>query len=226
MERLNRAGSLGGLLLAGALLGYLLYQLVLYPGAGFPTPEIPKIIAGAPTLRIGHWLKFADALSLALLTVALHARLREDAPLLAHLAAIAGAAAAALFLTSGTLGLRILAVAEYTLPTNPTEAEVTILLRTVTIALFEAATTAAGVWALFVCVAGARSKQLSPSVWVPGVLLALLFIINGSLSEAAMLLAVLLAIGWSIWLSILLWREGRDTGAPASTADNLEVITP
>jgi hypothetical protein len=56
MQRFNRAGALGALLLAGAFLVYGYYELVLWPAAGFPTTDIQVILAGAPTLRIGHWL--------------------------------------------------------------------------------------------------------------------------------------------------------------------------
>ena len=167
MRQFDQAGSLGALLLGSALLGYAIYEEVLWPNAGFPTNEIEVILAGASTLRIGHWLKFVDAIALALLVVAMHARLRQATPVLAQLAAIGGASAATLFLASGMLGLRILAVAELTYPVNPAEAVTTIFLRTVTVALFDAAVSAAGFFGLLFSLGGLLSGRLPQTVYVP-----------------------------------------------------------
>src|SRR5262245_15180510 len=134
MRSFNRAAGAGAFLLALSLAGYALYQLVLYPSGGFPTSDFAVIVRGAPILRVGHWLKFGYAISLALLTVGIYARINQGAPMLAQLGSIAGIAAVTLYMASGMVGLHILDVAEQTFVTNRAEAETTILMRTVTIA--------------------------------------------------------------------------------------------
>jgi hypothetical protein len=137
MKPSTQLGVYGALLLALCLIGYALYELLFYPNAGFPTTDFAVIVAGANTLRIGHWLKFGYMLSIALLMTSMQPRLQRASPTLAQLGLLAGSSAIVLFLASGHIGLRILATAEATFATNPAEAIATILLRTVTIALFE-----------------------------------------------------------------------------------------
>jgi hypothetical protein len=74
VHNFNRTASIGALLMSLALVGYALYELVLYPSGGFPTQDFAVIIRGASILRVGHWLKFGYAIGLALLVVGLHAR--------------------------------------------------------------------------------------------------------------------------------------------------------
>jgi hypothetical protein len=207
MKSFNQVGALGAGLLAACLVGYALYELVLYPSAGFPTSDFAVIVAGAHTLRVGHWLKFGYALSLALLMSGLQPRLRAPAPLQATLATLAGASAVILFLASGHLGLRILAVAEATYATNSDEAIATILLRTVTIALFEAAGFAIGWYALLVNGVGIRHGVLPRPLALLGVLLGGLYIGDRFLPDALRLVAPLASIGWAVWLAFTLWRE-------------------
>lgn len=56
---------ISALSLALALTGYAIYELVLLPAASFPSDDMRIIMAGANTLRVGHWLKFAYGLALA-----------------------------------------------------------------------------------------------------------------------------------------------------------------
>ena len=214
MRRSAQLGSLGALLLAISLVGYAIYELVLYPNAGFPTTDFGVVVAGADTLRVGHWLKFGYTLSLALLVTGLTPRLRDDTPILAGLAAIAGISAVVLFLASGHLGLHILNVATETYSSNPDEAITTILMRTVTIALFEAATFAVGWYALLVNVAGLQTGRLPRPLALLGIVLGILFIINMFLSDTMGLVAPLASIVWAIWLALTLWREATPSAVP------------
>jgi hypothetical protein len=207
MQRVAQAGTLGALLLGSALLGYAFYELVLWPGAGFPTRDVEVILAGAPTLRIGHLLKFADALALALLAVTAHGRLRAVAPVTAQLAVIAAVVAATLFLASGMLGLQILSVATEVYPLDPNEAITTIYLRTVTQALFDAAATAAGCFGLFFSLGGLLSRRLPRALAIAGIAFGGLFAANRLLTDELILVAVVLAMLWSFWLAIALWRD-------------------
>lgn len=217
MQRFDQMGSFGALLLAGALLGYALFELVLLPAGGFPTKDVEVILAGASTLRIGHWLKFADALALALLAVVVHARLREIAPVVAQLATVAAVVAVALFLASGMLGLRILAVAEQTYSADPAEAIATIDLRTVTIALFDAATTAAGCFGLLFSLGALLAGRLPRALCITGLAFGALFAVNPLLTDELLIVTVVLAVLWSLWLAVVLWR-GATAGAHLSPA--------
>ncbi|MFN8445389.1 MAG: hypothetical protein U0175_31660 [Caldilineaceae bacterium] len=57
MQQTNFFGVVGALILAGCLIGYAIYELILYPNADFSTADVTVIAAGADTLRVGHWLK-------------------------------------------------------------------------------------------------------------------------------------------------------------------------
>ncbi|MEZ4622296.1 MAG: DUF4386 family protein [Caldilineaceae bacterium] len=207
MKRTNRLGASGALLLALSLIGYALYELMFYPRAGFPTTDFAVIVAGADTLRIGHWLKLGYALSIALLMTTTQPRLRHASATLAQLGLLAGTSAIVLFLASGHIGLRILATAEATFAANPDEAIATILLRTVTIALFEAAGFAVG-WYLLLSGIGGIRYGIWPRwfAWV-GCGIGILFIIARFLSNELALIAPLATIGWSLWLGYALWNE-------------------
>lgn len=209
MNAYTRLVGLGAPLLAASLAGYAFYELVLYPGAGLPTTDYAVIVAAANTLRVGHWLKFGYALSLAMITVGLFPRIDARSPALARLAALAGACAVVLFLASGQLGLRILAVAQATFAANPAEAIATILLRSVTIALLEAATFATGCYALLVNVAALRWGFLPRAMALLGVALGGLYAINIFLPDRLIVIAPLATIAWSIWLALIARREAR-----------------
>jgi hypothetical protein len=214
MKHSNQLAALGALLLAVCLGGYALYELVLYPGAGFPTSDFAVIVAGATTLRVGHWLKFGYALSIAMLVIGLYSRFGDRAPLLARLSVLAGSSAVVLFLASGHLGLHILAIAEATYATNPNEAITTILMRTVTIALFDAAAFAVGWYALLVNVAGLQTTCLPRTLSCVGVVLGILFILNMFLPETSALIAPLGSIVWAVWLAGTVWRENSKARVP------------
>jgi hypothetical protein len=207
VRNFNRTASIGALLMSLALVGYALYQLVLYPSGGFPTQDFAVIVRGANILRVGHWLKFGYAISLALLTVGMYARLKDGAPVLAQLATVAGIGAVALFLASAMIGLQILGVAETTFSTNRVEAETTILMRTVTIAVFTAAIFAAGWFLLLISVAGLATSSLPRSVSLPGILLGALFALDFVMPYPLSLIAPLLGIAWTFWAGVVLWRE-------------------
>jgi hypothetical protein len=207
VHNFNRTASIGALLMSLSLVGYALYQLVLYPYGGFPTQDFAVIVRGASILRVGHWLKFGYAFGLALLVVGLHARLKDSAPVLAQLAGVAGIGAVALFLASAMIGLQILGVAESTFSTNRVEAEATILMRTVTIGVFAAAIFASAWFLLLISVAGLTTSNLPRSVSLPGILLGALFVLDFVMPYPFNLIAPLLGIAWAFWAGLVLWRE-------------------
>jgi hypothetical protein len=130
---------MAGTLLALAMLGYICYQNILRPAAGFPSDDMGVILAGINTLRFGHGLKFLEAIAVALLATGLYLRLNLKAPLAAQLISLLGTGSVALLILSGILGLRILGEAESIFASNPVDARTLILIRTVTIALFDGA---------------------------------------------------------------------------------------
>jgi hypothetical protein len=218
MRQFDRAAALGALLLAVSLVGYAVSELVLRPAAGFPTTDFAVIVAGANTLRVGHWLKFGFALGVSLLASGLHPRLREGAPLTAALAAVAGVVSVTLFLASGQLGLFILDVAERTFDTNRDEAVATILLRTVTVALYSAATIAVGAFGLLANLAALRTRSLPRALCALGMAMGALFILENALPSELALVAPLASIAWALWVAAVLWRAqaGQRPGAVAA----------
>ena len=207
MKPANQLGVYGALLLAACLIGYAIYELILYPKAGFPTTDFAVIVAGVATLRVGHWLKFGYALSIALLMTSVQPRLRRVSATLAQLGLLAGASAIVLFLASGHIGLRILATAEETFATRPDEAIATILLRIVTLALFEAAGFAVGWYLLLSSIGGIRYGSLPQMLsWVGGGI-GILFILARFLSDEVALIVPLATIGWSLWLGRVLGKK-------------------
>ena len=126
---------LGAFLLALSLLGYLDYQLLLRPLAGFPSDDMAVILGGINTLRVGHWLKFIYALGVALFTAGLLQQLKiPDRS--RYLILITGSGATALFLASGMLGLNLLSEANHFYPEQLSDARSTILIRVATIFFF------------------------------------------------------------------------------------------
>ncbi|MEZ4662701.1 MAG: hypothetical protein R2911_34570 [Caldilineaceae bacterium] len=209
MKQSSLPGVAGAALLATVLIGYAIYELILYPQAGLPTPEFAVIIGAADTLRVGHWLKFGYAAGIALLMTTIQPRLQAASTALAQLGLLAGASAIVLFLASGHIGLRILATAEATFVTNPDEAIATILLRTVTVALFEAAGFAVGWYLLLSSIGGIRFGILPRLLSWVACSLGILFVIARFLSDEMALIAPLVTIGWSLWLGYVLWKEGQ-----------------
>jgi hypothetical protein len=155
--------QLGSLLLGFALLGFIGYQVVLRPAAGFPSDEMEVILSGINTLRFGHSLKFLEAMAVALLTAVLYLRFSPTAPLQAQLLMLLGTGSFALLVVSGILGWRILGEAEVFFASNPIDARSLILIRTVTIALFDGAMLALGLWIWAVCWASWNS---GPRAWL------------------------------------------------------------
>ena len=209
MQSFNRAGFMGALILGLSLIGYAVYELVLYPNAGLPTRDFAVILAAANTLRVGHVLKFGYASGFALLTIFFFSHARDRSPVVAQLAVIAGAGASVLFAASGLIGLNILSVAEQTFAAYRAEAETTILLRTVTIAVFEAATSLAGLLVALNSLIDLRAKRLPLPLDLFGLLFGGMFVVKGLLPAEVMQAAAVLSIGWAFGLTFVL-RSAQD----------------
>ena len=101
----------------------------------------------------------------------------------------------------------IAAIAGETFATRPDEAIATILLRTVTLALFEAAGFAVGWYLLLSSIGGIRYGSLPQMLsWVGGGI-GILFILARFLSDEVALIVPLATIGWSLWLGRVLGKK-------------------
>jgi hypothetical protein len=218
------AAGLGAHVLAAAVIGYAVYDLFLYPAAGFPTNDYAEIVAGANTLRLGHLLKFAYAGGLALVMVGLRRRSIDRevdsgvAGVLGQLGAIAGAGAVALFVASGMLGLNILNVAVATFDGDHSQAITTILLRTVTTSLFDGALFASGWYILLVSAAGLRAGALERGIGYLGVVIGSLYILLYVTPEPYYLIAPLATLPWAAWLAVTRLRQPARTMAAQRTS--------
>jgi hypothetical protein len=106
------------------------------------------------------------------------------------------------------LGLQILAIATETYAVDLSEAVTTIYLRTVTQALFDAAATAAGCFGLFFSLGALLARSLPRALAITGLAFGTLFALNPLLTDDLILIMVILAMLWSFWLGIFLWRDG------------------
>ena len=199
---------LGAFLLAFSLLAYLLYQLLLRPLAGFPNDDRAVILGGINTLRVRHWLKFIYAVGVALFTTGLLEPFKSDNS--RHLILITGSGATALFLASGMLGLNLLSEANYFYPEQLIDARSTILIRGVTISLFEAAVFLVGAL-VFVAGLAARQGKIWPPYFVySGIAVGVLFMLEFFTPEPWIVIAPVLGIIWLLWLvlrkeQVLVW---------------------
>ena len=196
---LVRAGSLA---LALSLIGYAGYELLLLPAAGFPSDDMRVIMAGANTLRVGHWLKFGYGLALAALVAGLTLHLREAAPVRARLALIAGVASVALFAASGMLGLRILDTAEGYYPGNLADARATILVRVVTQSLQSAGVFGAGWFAVLISGATWRTRAIPRGLSALGIGAGALLVVAFVLPDPYWLIGPLALIAYALALAL------------------------
>jgi hypothetical protein len=192
---------LGAFLLAFALLAYLLYQLLLRPLAGFPSDDMAVILGSINTLRVGHWLKIIYALGVALFTTGLleHLKIPDSSR---HLLLMTGGCASALFVASGMLGLNLLGEANHFYPQQLSDARSTILIRVVTISLFEAAVFLVGALVLVIGLAALQHKLFPQHFAYSGILVGILFMLEYFTPEPWIVLAPVLGIIWLGWLAL------------------------
>jgi hypothetical protein len=195
-EQLTIAGAT---LLILSIVGYLLYELLLRPRAGFPSDDMAVILAGVNTLRVGHWLKFGYAVGTALLTASLIERFRSATPL-TTLMLMAGGGATALFIASGMLGLNLLDTAQSYYPQQPADARATVLIRIVTISLFGAALFLVGGLIVSSSLAALQSHIWSKTLAGFGMIVGTLLMLEFVTPEPWIVIAPMLGILWLGWL--------------------------
>ncbi|MCA9839667.1 MAG: hypothetical protein KC422_22360 [Trueperaceae bacterium] len=198
----RRLTVLGALLLLLSILGYLLYELILRPRAGFPSDDMAVILGGVKTLKVGHWLKFAYAVGTALLTAGLIDRFRSLTPL-TTLMLLVGSGASALFIASGMLGLNLLDTAQSLYPQQLSDARATILIRIVTISLFGAALFLVGGLIVSSSLAGLLNRAWSRFFAGFGIGVGVLLILEFMTPEPWVVVAPVLGIVWLGWLMFI-----------------------
>lgn len=197
----GQLGTYGAAILLLSILGYLLYELVLRPRAGFPSDDMAVILGGADTLRVGHWLKFGYAIGTVLLTAGLVERARSSSAL-STLMLMAGGGATALFITSAMLGLNLLDTAQSYYPDQLADARATILIRIVTISLFGAATFCSGGLLLLGSLAGLQGGAWPRGLVYLGLGAGVLLMLEFLTPEPWSVIAPVLGMLWLAWLAL------------------------
>jgi hypothetical protein len=204
----QRAGLLGALLLAAALVGYAVYELILWPRAGFPSDDMAVILGGIDTLRVGHWLKFGYAAGVALLTVALRRMLLARSSTASDLALLVGSGSVALFVASGVLGLRILEAADGYYPASLVDARATVLVRVVTQSLQQAGLLLGALLILINSAAGLRARTWPAALHWIGLAAGILLVAALALPYPLDLLGPLLLIIYAGLAARQFWKAG------------------
>jgi hypothetical protein len=186
-----------------------------------PAPDLAKLIA-YPVLMSGQGtLRALSGLSLIVLGLALHGRLKASAPLAMRIATAAAVSAGVLFIVIGVGRLAIYdalaqvdgkdhgaAVAAYA-----SVSVVSLLLNTAARAMF-------GVFVLIFSVVASRSGVISRPLLYAGIVFGIALIAAHVTGLSALSLALNIAMGvfltvWPVWLGITLLRS-PPTSAPLS----------
>jgi hypothetical protein len=191
----------GAALLILSIVGYLVYELLLRPRAGFPSDNMAVILSGVNTLRVGHWLKFGYAVGTTFLTAGLIERFRSATPLIT-LMLMAGGGATALFIASGMLGLNLLDTAQGYYPQQLADARATILIRIVTLSLFGAALFLVGGLIASSSLAALHSRGWSTALAWFGLVVGALLMLEFVTPEPWIVMAPVLGILWLFWLAL------------------------
>lgn len=184
-----------------SIAGYLVYELLLRPRAGFPSDDMAVILGGVNTLKVGHWLKFGYALGTALLSTGLIERFRPRTPL-TTLMLLTGGGATALFIASGMLGFNLLDTAQSFYPQQLADARATILIRIVTLSLFGAALFLVGGLIASRSVAALINRAWSKTLAGLGIMVGVLLMLEFVTPEPWTVIAPVLGIVWLGWLAL------------------------
>ena len=229
-QQQGKIGGLAALYLAGAYIVAMPYFLVFvkYPDAGGAVGKVNVIMASHDSLRIMYLITYVVfGIVLAVLALALHARLSRGASGLSQVAAVVGCTWAAMLVASGlTFNAGIATVVELN-AANPAQA----------VSAWQAIEPVAqglgssggellgGLWVLLVSVAALRGAALPKALnWV-GVAVggAGVASVVPPLADLAYVFG-LLQIVWFVWLGIVLLRTAsRGLVAPEERTDALPV---
>ena len=219
--RQQRAGGLAALYLATAFVAAMPYFLVFvkYPSVVDPVEKVAMLAANQGSMRVMYLVSYVIfGIVLAVLALALHARLKDGAPTLAQTATAVGLIWAVVLVASGLIFNAGVAAVAGLHATDPAQA----------VAAWQAVEPVAqglggsggellgGLWVLLVSVAALRAGSLPRVLSWFGVAIGA----AGALSVVPALSDVaygfgLLVIVWFAWLGIALLRSPSRAVAPA-----------
>jgi hypothetical protein len=224
----QKVGGLAALYLAAAFVAAMPYFLVFvkYPSVVDPAEKVAMLVGNQGSMRVMYLVSYIlFGIVLAVLALALYARLKDGAPLLAQAATAAGIIWAVVLVASGLIFNAGVAAVVGLHGTDPAQA----------VATWQAIEPIAqglggsggellgGLWVLLVGVAALRTGRLPKALNWLGVAIgaAGLLSVVPALSEAAYGFG-LLVIVWFAWLGIAMLRAPSRAAAPAGTAVTLE----
>lgn len=214
-------GGIAALYMATAYLVAMPYFLVLvkYPNVTDPVEKVALLVSHHASMQVMYLITYVVfGVVLAVLVLALHARLKAKAPLLSQTAAIAGLTWAVMLVASGMVfNAGMAAVVE--LHTTSAEQAVVVWQTIEPIALGlggAGGELLGGLWVLLVSISALRSGGLPAALNWLGVTIG----IAGLLSVVPTLKAAAYAFGllqmvWYVWLGVVLLRTLMQ---PAATA--------
>jgi hypothetical protein len=224
----QKVGGLAALYLAAAFVAAMPYFLVFvkYPSVVDPAEKVAMLAGNQGSMRVMYLVSYIlFGIVLAVLALALYARLKDGAPLLAQAATAVGIIWAVVLVASGLIFNAGVAAVVGLHGTDPAQA----------VATWQAIEPIAqglggsggellgGLWVLLVGVAALRTGRLPKVLNWLGVAIgaAGLLSVVPALSEAAYGFG-LLVIVWFAWLGIAMLRAPSRAAAPAGTAVTLE----
>jgi hypothetical protein len=224
----QKVGGLAALYLAAAFVAAMPYFLVFvkYPSVVDPAEKVAMLAGNQGSMRVMYLVSYIlFGIVLAVLALALYARLKDGAPLLAQAATAVGIIWAVVLVASGLIFNAGVAAVVGLHGTDPAQA----------VATWQAIEPIAqglggsggellgGLWVLLVGVAALRTGRLPKVLNWLGVAIgaAGLLSVVPALSEAAYGFG-LLVIVWFAWLGIAMLRAPSRAAAPTSAAVTLE----
>jgi len=220
----QRVGGVAALYLAAAFVAAMPYFLVFvkYPSVVDPTEKVAMLVGNQGSMRVMYLVSYIlFGIVLAVLALALHARLKDDAPILAQAATAVGLLWAVVLVASGLIFNAGVAAVAGLHATDPAQA----------VAAWQAIEPVAqglggsggellgGLWVLLVSVAALRTVRLPKLLNWFGVAIGAAGVLSvvPSLGDVAYGFG-LLVIVWFAWLGIAMLRSPARAAASAGIA--------
>ena len=227
-SRKQKVGGLAALYLAAAYLVAMPYFLVFvkYPDVVDPAKKVALLAGNLDSMRAMHLITYVIfGIVLAVLALALHARLKDEAPALAQAATAAGLIWAIALVASGMIFNAGMTAVVGLDGTDPVQA----------VAAWQAIEPVAqglggsggellgGLWVLLVSVAALRAGRLPKALNWLGLALGAAGVISvvPALSDLAYGFG-LLQIAWFAWLGVVMLRPSRQADPVVDSADALQ----
>jgi hypothetical protein len=216
MNNLQKLGGWGGLLHALAYgVSMVLGAVLVFPllGAG-PAVYVAFVAGNQAAVYLWNLLAYwGSAITLVVMALALHERLKSAAPGAAQIATAFGLIWAALIIGSGNLMLRDVGVIAKLYAHDPAQAAATwTVLEAVENGIVSGNEVVGGLWVLLLSLTAWQAGELPKALNGLGVFISLagLLTVIPPLAEPMIMLFGLGMIVWSVWMGIALLRtEGQ-----------------